>query len=377
MPPISIIIKPASSNCNLRCKYCFYHSLSNESEIASCGMMSLDTLRDVTKKALDFANGSLVMISFGGGEPMLAGLDFYKSFAAMVPSLNKKKSPMQVSIQTNGTLIDEEWCDLFYKNRFLVGLSLDGDEEANALRVDKEGNPTFEKVYAAAKLLQSKKVDFNILTVLTKPVTDRINNVYGFFRKNKFKYLQFIPCLKPLSLPACDTPESFFYHGDEAENILESESDFYINADDYENFLKKAFSLYTRDYIDGKYTSVRLFDNYVRLAHSKRAEQCGMNGVCTHQYVIDSDGEVYPCDFYCTDKYAMGNILDTDFKKLEEHPVAINFLTESLNPEDDCKECTYYRLCRGGCKRERVDLDKCTALKNFFPYALPHLKRMS
>ena len=375
MPPVSLMIKPASSNCNLRCKYCFYHDLASCREMPSHGMMTLTTLEDILKKAFEFADGSMVMISFQGGEPLLAGKDFFRGFAAMLPRLNTKRSAVHVGVQTNGTLIDEEWCDIFLKNRYLVGLSLDGDAVTNVLRIDAKGEDTFDSVYSAAKMLQAKKVDFNILTVITKPVVDNISRVYSFFRKNKFKHLQFIPCLKPLGMPKADTPESFYENGDEAENMMNAE-DFHINADDYEIFLKKAFSLYTRDYIDGRYTSIRLFDNFVRLAHSQRAEQCGMNGHCTHQYVIEADGEVYPCDFYCTDEYSLGNILDTDFAKLERSPKAIKFIEESLGIEEKCKECNYYRLCKNGCKRERIDLDKCTAYKNFFPYALPHLKRM-
>ena len=375
MPPVSLMIKPASSNCNLRCKYCFYHDLASCREMPSHGMMTLNTLEDILKKAFEFADGSMVMISFQGGEPLLAGKDFFRGFAAMLPRLNTKRSAVHVGVQTNGTLIDEEWCDIFLKNRYLVGLSLDGDAVTNVLRIDAKGEDTFDRVYSAAKMLQAKKVDFNILTVITKPVVDNISRVYSFFRKNKFKHLQFIPCLKPLGMPKADTPESFYENGDEAENMMNAE-DFHINAEDYEIFLKKAFSLYTRDYIDGRYTSIRLFDNFVRLAHSQRAEQCGMNGHCTHQYVIEADGEVYPCDFYCTDEYSLGNILDTDFAKLERSPKAIKFIEESLGIEEKCKECNYYRLCKNGCKRERIDLDKCTAYKNFFPYALPHLKRM-
>ena len=375
MPPVSLMIKPASSNCNLRCKYCFYHDLASCREMPSHGMMTLGTLEDILKKAFEFADGSMVMISFQGGEPLLAGKDFFRGFASMLPRLNTKRSAVHVGVQTNGTLIDEEWCDIFLKNRYLVGLSLDGDAVTNILRIDAKGEDTFDRVYSAAKMLQAKKVDFNILTVITKPVVDNISRVYSFFRKNKFKHLQFIPCLKPLGMPKADTPESFYENGDEAENMMNAE-DFHINADDYEIFLKKAFSLYTRDYIDGRYTSIRLFDNFVRLAHSQRAEQCGMNGHCTHQYVIEADGEVYPCDFYCTDEYSLGNILDTDFAKLERSPKAIKFIEESLGIEEKCKECNYYRLCKNGCKRERIDLDKCTAYKNFFPYALPHLKRM-
>ena len=358
MPPISLMIKPASSNCNLRCKYCFYHDLASCREMPSHGIMSVDLLENTLSKAFDFAKGNMVMISFQGGEPLLAGKDFFRSFSAMLPRLNKYKSPIFLAIQTNGTLIDEEWCDIFRQNNFLLGLSLDGTDLTNALRIDAEGEETFDRVYAVSKLLQRKKVEFNILTVVTKPVVENIDKIYAFFRNNKFKYLQFIPCLKPLK-------------GE--ENFLDN---FYINGKDYGVFLKRLFTYYLQDYKEGNYTSIRLFDNFVRLAHGERAEQCGMNGHCTHQYVIEGDGEVYPCDFYCADDYSLGNIKDTDFFRLEKHPIALSFIMESITLPEKCKECAYLPLCKNGCKRERISLDKCEAYKEFFPFALPHLKNM-
>ncbi|MBO7222011.1 MAG: SPASM domain-containing protein, partial [Clostridia bacterium] len=224
------------------------------------------------------------------------------------------------------------------------------------------------------KLLQSKKIDFNVVTVVTKPVANNVSRVYSFFRKNRFKNLHFIPCLKPMGTHPVDTPEDFYQYGD-TEEIADIE-DFYINARDYEDFLKKTFSLYMRDCIDGRGTSIRLFDNFIRLAHSQKAEMCGMNGHCTPQFTIEADGEVFPCELYCRDEYSLGNIYETDFESLENNPKAKAFIEESMGIEEKCKDCTYYRLCRNGCKRERISLDKCTAYKNFFPYALPHLKRM-
>lgn len=116
---------------------------------------------------------------------------------------------------------------------------------------------------------------------------------------------------------------------------------------------------------NGDYTSIRQFDNFVRLAHFERAEQCGMNGHCTHQFVIESDGSVYPCDFYCTDEYLLGNISDKDFFTLEHTNKAVEFIKESLVVDETCKSCEYYMLCKGGCKRERRDVEKCKAYKTF------------
>lgn len=358
MPPISIMIKPASSTCNMRCKYCFYNDVAKNRETPSHGAMSLQTAETVVKKAFAYADGNPVWFNFQGGEPLLAGKAFFRATLNLISRANIKNSPVFLGIQTNGTLIDDEWCEIFKTNDFLVGLSLDGDETANVNRVDKDGNPTFQKVVAAAKLLQKHDVNFNILTVLTKDVAMRIGKIYPFFTSQGFRRLQFIPCLKPLS--------------GEVEN-----PDFYLDEKSYTLFLLSAFALYQKDMANGDYTSIRQFDNFVRLAHFERAEQCGMNGHCTHQFVIESDGSVYPCDFYCTDEYLLGNISDKDFFTLEHTNKAVEFIKESLVVDETCKSCEYYMLCKGGCKRERRDVEKCKAYKTFFRFALPYLKNMS
>lgn len=368
------MIKPASSNCNLRCKYCFYNSLSECREMPSHGIMSEDTLRAVLQKAFAFAGDDRVMLSFQGGEPLLAGKDFFVNFQNLILELNTRHCPVDIGIQTNGTLIDEEWCLIFRKGNYLVGLSLDGDKKSNELRVDANGEQTFDRVLANAKLMQRFGLQFNVLIVLTKLVSERINEVYNFFKNQGFKYLQFIPMLKPLRY---DPDGKVIFKPDYVTPFPSAKENFSLSAKDYENFLTKCFSLYTRDFIDGKYVSIRQFDNFVRLAHFQHAEQCGMEGHCCHQFVIEGDGMVYPCDFFCLDEYAMGNINETDFFALAKHPIAQKFIKESLIIEDKCKKCIYFRLCRGGCKREKIDIDKCEAYKKFFKQALVHLKRMT
>lgn len=373
MPPISVMLKPASSLCNMRCRYCFYHSLAQNREMPSHGMMSEDTLKNALEKAFAYADGKPVSLSFQGGEPLLAGKDFFRTAERLIKTLNLKGSPVDVGIQTNGTLLDEEWCRMFARFGWLVGLSLDGDRIANAYRVDAEGGETFDKVYAAAKMLQKNHVEFNVLCVLTRPVAERIERIYSFFRRNKFRHLQFIPVLRPLRAVSGVAAGA---QTDGANGVAESDEEWALTPEAYLTFLKKAFSLYMKDMIDGRYTSVRQFDNFVRLANFGRAEQCGMNGVCSRQFVVEGDGAVYPCDFYCLDEYCIGNINESDFASLENHPVAVKFVEESLTRTEKCEGCKYLRMCGGGCKRERQDVDKCEAYKEFFDYALPNMKRM-
>lgn len=281
---ISIMLKPASSNCNLRCKYCFYNDLSSHREMPSHGMMSEQTLRATLKKAFDFAGHDRVMLSFQGGEPLLAGKEFFLKLHDIIRELNVNRAPVSIGVQTNGTLIDDEWCRIFKRGGYLVGLSLDGDEVADSLRIDANGNPTFSRALNGAKLMQKYGVDFNILVVLTKQVANRIEPIYRFFKKQNFKHLQFIPMLKPLRVDESGKPISKTTYN---EAFPSEQENYSMSAEDYSEFLQKCFAMYLKDCMDGKYTSIRQFDNFVRLAHFECPEQCGMEGHCCHQFVIE------------------------------------------------------------------------------------------
>lgn len=356
MPPISIMLKPSSAICNMQCTYCFYHSLANQRESFSYGYMNTKTLEHAIKKAFEYAEGERVYISFQGGEPLLSGIDFFQTAVEMIIKYNVLGSEVETVIQTNGLLIDEIWSQFFKTNNILIGLSLDGSEHNNSERIDIKGNPTFKKAFKAAKLLQKYDVSFNILTVVTPEVAKNIRTIYNFFTDNGFKFLQFIPCLKPLG----DVKNA---------NCLSDK--------EYGDFLISLFALYLADIQKGQYTSVRQMDNFVLLVQRLPANQCGMNGHCTHQYVIEGDGTVFPCDFYCIDQYKMGNIRDSNFNQLSKSTIALDFVNESLLLKEECKNCAFYTLCRGGCKRESLDVEKCNAYKRFFSIALPHLINIS
>ncbi len=352
MPPLSLMIKPASSLCNLSCEYCFYRDVSEHREHLGFGVMSKDTARVLIEKALKYADGEGVAFAFQGGEPTLAGLDYFKYFVNTVSELNKKKSPVFYSMQTNGTVIDEKWADFLRENNFLVGLSLDGDFEANKFRKKPVGDNSFYTIIDTARLLEKHNVDFNILTVLTGYCAENIERIYSFFRFQRFGYLQFIPCLRPFGST--------------------EKSELYMTADQYAEFLIKLFNLYVKDYVRHSYVSIRQFDNWVRLYLGQPTEQCGIMGHCSHQFVSEANGNIYPCDFYCTDEYLLGNIHDTDFTLMEHSETAVNFIKESLSIPERCKSCKLYPICRGGgCKRTQQSEDYCKAYKKFFTSCLP------
>lgn len=352
MPPLSIMVKPASSLCNMRCKYCFYHDVAENRENFSYGIMNYDTADRLIEQALGFADGENVSFAFQGGEPLIAGLEFFNRFVETVKKLNLKNSRIYYGMQTNSLLINEDWAKFLFDNHFLVGLSLDGDRKGSKFRIDKDGTPTFERVIKAAELLTQYKVDFNILTVLTGYCADNIERIYRFFTNRGFKYLQFIPCLKP-----------FGYEG---------ESELFMTPEQYKNFLIKSFKMYTQDYINGSYTSVRQFDNWIQMTWGNPPEQCGFCGRCSHQFVIEGNGNVYPCDFYCLDEYLLGNVNENNFEDMANGAKAQKFIKESFNIDERCKNCRFYPLCRGGgCKRTKASSDYCEAYKTFFTECLP------
>lgn len=346
------MIKPASSLCNLSCEYCFYRDVSEHREHLGFGIMEKKTAELLIEKALAYANGESVAFAFQGGEPTLAGLDYFRFFVDTVNRLNAKKSKVFYGMQTNGTVLDGEWADFLRENGFLVGLSLDGDFDGNKFRKKPSGQNSFYKIISAAELLKKRNVDFNILTVLTGYCAENGERIYKYFRSKGFRYLQFIPCLRPF-----DSDEK---------------SELYMTAEQYGDLLIKVFNLYVKDYVRHDYMSIRQFDNWVRLYLGHPTEQCGIKGHCSHQFVAEANGNIYPCDFYCTDAYFLGNIEQCDFEEMEKSETAKNFIRESLKVPDRCKQCNIYPMCRaGGCKRTQQSEDYCKAYKRFFNACLP------
>ncbi len=343
---LSVMLKPSSGKCNMGCAYCFYRGEAAARNKGDFGDMSVLTAKRCIDAAAEYKDGEKSII-FQGGEPLLRGKDFYREVLDYA-----KGRGFSFGLQTNGLCLDGEWCDIFKTNGVLVGLSLDGDAADNRYRTGKNGESTFAQVSRALKLLQDKGVEHNVSVVVSHGNVERIRDIFDFFVGQGERYLQFIPCLKT------------------AEHGLAMTSDV------YGSYLLRLFDCYYRAYRDGNYVSVRCMDNYVRLAKHLEAEQCGMNGCCGRQFVVEANGDVFPCDFYCTDGYLLGNIHESDFFQLERTPQAVDFLRRREVPKR-CRECRYYTLCKGGCRRENEDFDRCEGQKAFFDYALPYLKSMN
>ena len=363
-PVVNIMLKPASGLCNLRCKYCFYADETSKREVPSYGIMSVDTLRCVLRKTLLHTTRECT-IAFQGGEPTLAGLDFFRNAVAIAKEENRNHCTLHFALQTNGTLLDRQWCNFLAENHFLVGISLDGTKELHDQnRVDAGGNGTYGSVVQAIRLLEAHHVDFNILTVLTGNVCRSTRKVYQHYSRNNWNYQQYIPCLDP--------------HGEPR-----GQHSWAMTPQRYEQYLKAAFDCWYEDVVKGQKKYHRYFDNLLLMMDGQMPEACGMCGHCSMQYVVEADGSVFPCDFYMLDEYRLGNLCTDSFDALDRKRKELGFIEASQVPAQECLECQWKTLCRGGCRRDRDFFAHglkrnyyCESYKSFFSYAWPRLKKV-
>ena len=291
MKYFSMLIKPASSLCNLRCRYCFYCDVAENREIPSYGVMNEETMKILIDKTLDFFREEVtITFAFQGGEPTVAGLDYFRRFIRRVNLKKKSYHLIQYALQTNATLLNDEWIRFLKQNRFLVGVSLDGyAAQHNAMRPDAKGQGTFARILENIEKLRQAKIDFNILTVLTRQLAEHPKELFEFYLEHHFDYIQLIPCLPPLEElndPYSLTPQAFF------------------------RFYDEFFQLWLEELKQDHYISVTLFDNLIPLFAGVPPQQCGYLGFCSMQFVVESDGSVYPCDVYVLDEYKLVNLRD-------------------------------------------------------------------
>ncbi|MCI8950372.1 MAG: anaerobic sulfatase maturase [Lachnospiraceae bacterium] len=365
MPQINVMIKPASGLCNMRCKYCFYTDEMEKRSQASYGIMSMETLEHVIRELFDFTQEQCT-IAFQGGEPTLAGLDFYRQCLAFEKKYNKKQIFVSHALQTNGYGLDESWCSFFAENNFLIGLSIDGVKASHdAYRKDSQGGDTYFHVLETAQRLKEAGAKFNVLTVVNSKTAPKIRKIYEKYKKQGFFWQQYIACLDPIG-------------------EKQGRQEYSLTPESYGRFLIELFELWDLDFKQGKPTYIRQFENYIGILLGQPPESCEQRGVCSFQNIVEADGSVYPCDFYVLDGYCLGNLNTDSFQVIEQRRKELRFVEDSINHTESCRTCPYFALCRGGCRRHREQPGTkvgenyfCKAYRMFFDACLPRMREIA
>ena len=329
MRHINILIKPASSLCNMNCAYCFYKDEASKRETASYGIMSDETAKTVVDNIYaSVAKNDTVSICFQGGEPTLAGLEWFENFKAYVSEKDKYKNTY-FSIQTNALILDDDWCRYLKKNKFLVGVSLDGmKDNHDYVRKDASGNGTYKRVIESIGMLKKYGVEFNVLMTLTNSLARHPAAVWKFIRENGLEYVQFTPCIAPIG----------------------GESAYSLTPDRFKTFYTEIFRYWKEACLKGEYYSIKLFDDLISLTAFAQMNACGITGYCSPQIVVESDGSTYPCDFYMLDNWKTGTLKENTLDEIMTCEVN-NLFKNRARIRPLCSECRYKAICGGGCER--------------------------
>ncbi|WP_158908438.1 radical SAM/SPASM domain-containing protein [Rectinema subterraneum] len=365
------LIKPVSGNCNLACHYCFYRDLLEHQIIHNFGFMDSSTVDILIERAFEL-DADILTFVFQGGEPTLAGLPYFEHFVKKTQTCTKSNLRHQhpqinFSIQTNAIALNTEWARFFKRESFLVGISIDGARIIHdTYRTHYDGSGTWAEVMHGIELLRKEGVLLNALCVVTDFAADNAELIYNRLRNLGFEWIQFIPWLPPLK----------------EESVLSSEL---LTPGAYAHFLKAIFDLYYQDWLHGSVVHVQWFDNLVAIAAGMPPESCGMLGCCPVNFTVEANGSVFPCDFYVSDEWCLGNIHDLSFQSMKEGIIAHHFIERSSYIDPSCRICFAFFLCRGGCRRYRepffdgkLKINRyCTAFKEFFQYAGEHIMNMA
>jgi uncharacterized protein len=371
-----VMAKPSGAICNLDCKYCFF--LSKEALYpGSRFRMDEDVLEAYIRQLIESQLAPQVNIARQGGEPTMMGLDFFRQAMALVEKYRRPGVTIEHTIQTNGTLLDDDWCQFFAEHSFLVGLSLDGPRAMHdANRVDKRGEPTFDKVMEASRRLHGHKVPFNILCTVHAANGDYPLEVYRFFRDVVgTDFIQFIPIIEratPELLPIANlgwgdhqflSPEEIPTEIEELPVAKSSKRPLYmlqgslvtdrsIDSKQWGDFLIAIFDEWVRHDV-GK-VFVQLFDSSLGSWVGQGASLCIHRETCGNALALEHNGDLYSCDHFVEPDYLLGNIVDDHMIELVASSQQIKFGEDKRDSLPQyCRDCEVRFACNGGCPRNR------------------------
>lgn len=371
-PSFHVMLKPRGAICNLDCSYCYY--LSKELLYpGSRFRMAHDLLEEYTRQYIEAQQVPTVTFAWQGGEPTLMGLDFFRLAVEFQHKYQRPGMQIQNTLQTNGTTLNNEWCQFFHEQKFLLGLSLDGPQKLHdAYRVDKGGQPTFDRVMAGLALLKEHSVEFNILTTLHAANVEYPLEVYHFLRDEVgTQFVQFIPIVEPEN-------EINFQEG---KQVTERS----VSGQQYGDFLIAVFDEWVRHDIGRVY--VQIFDVAFAAWLGERPGLCIFEETCGHALAMEHNGDVYSCDHFVEPRYKLGNLRQVPLLKLvgSQQQQQFGRAKHDTLPRY-CRECSVRFVCNGGCPKDRLLLTPdgepglnylCAGYKAFFSYIDQPMRKMA
>ncbi len=351
--PFALMVKAAGSNCNLRCRYCYY--LGND--VSHHQLMTEECLRTLIRKYIEASPQPVLSFVWHGGEPMLRGLEFYRKAVAIQKELLPEGWQCWNNLQTNGTLLNDEWGQFLKDEHFDVGISIDGtDFIHDEYRLDANGEGTYDLVADKIRLLMKYGIKPDLLCTVTQMTSEYGYEVYNNLKRFNTGWIQFIPIV----------------NRDENGNITEES----VRPESYGDFLCTAFNQWL--YNDLGRNNVQLFAEMLNVYAGGRQNLCWLSPRCGNVPVVESDGKVYSCDHFVNHQHYLGNIIEDDFPEMLDSEEQRTFGNKKADLSDKCKKCRYKNLCNGGCPKDRQengDNYLCEGLYQLFSLADEPLRK--
>lgn len=380
--PLYVMTKPVSSMCNLSCRYCYYLEKANlyrNEDKAGRFTMSEDLLERFIRDYIESQTMPQVLFSWHGGEALMRPLSFYKR----VVELQKRYArgvQIDNSIQTNGTLLTDEWCEFFRENGWLVGVSIDGPQEFHdEYRRNKMGQPSFRKVMQGINLLNKHGVEWNALAVVNDFNADYPLDFYNFFKEIDCRYIQFTPIVERLY------PHKDGRHlASPMDNGKVSLADFSVSPEQWGEFLVTLFDEWVKEDV-GKYF-IQLFDATLANWVGQQPGVCTMARTCGHAGVMEYNGDVYSCDHFVFPEYKLGNIRTHTLVEMMYGERQQQFgMDKYAKLPAQCKNCEFLFACNGECPKNRFAFTAdgepglnylCSGYKRYFRHVAPYMDFM-
>lgn len=385
--PFQVMTKPIGPLCNLDCKYCFYLEKEKLFPANTNFKMSDEVLEAYIRQYISQQDVPEVNFAWQGGEPTLLGTGFFRKVVTLQNQYAQEKK-ISNAFQTNGTLLDDEWCAFLAENRFLVGLSIDGPPKLhNAYRVDKKGGDSYEKVARGLKLLKKHGVEFNTLTVVNRRNSQKPLEVYRFLKEIGSGFIQFIPLVERLSdvesrelgLDLAMPPLT-----DANDRDRLPVTDWSVEPGQYGAFLVAIFDEWVKQDV-GK-VFVQLFDTALGNWIGAGSSLCVFAEKCGTALAMEHNGDVYSCDHYVYPRYKLGNILNGSLREMVDSHQQRKFGNDKSDSLPDyCRKCEVRFACNGECPKHRFLFTPdgepglnylCTAYKRFFNHIDPAMRIM-